>query len=121
MSSGSPSVLVVGAGPVGLVLACDLARRGVAIRVIDKLTGPTDESRAIIVHARSLEMMERTGGGRQPDRVGGSHRRGRVPRGRKGAGPGRTATRSTALTRSPSRPLRPTPSGCSPNGSPSSA
>ena len=61
MSSGSTSVLVVGAGPVGLVLACDLARRGVAIRVIDKLTEPTDESRAIIVHARSLEMMERLG------------------------------------------------------------
>ena len=54
-------VLVVGAGPVGLVLACDLARRGVRVRLIDKLTGPTEESRAIIVHARSLEMMERIG------------------------------------------------------------
>ena len=55
------SVLVVGAGPVGLVLACELARRGTRIRLIDKRPEPTDESRAIIVHARSLEMMERIG------------------------------------------------------------
>ena len=54
-------MVVVGAGPVGLVLACELARRGVPMRVIDKLAAPTDESRAIIVHARSLEMLERIG------------------------------------------------------------
>jgi 2-polyprenyl-6-methoxyphenol hydroxylase-like FAD-dependent oxidoreductase len=58
---GDPDVLVVGAGPVGLLLACELARRGVAIRVVDKLPSPTTESRAIIVHARSLEMLERVG------------------------------------------------------------
>ena len=55
------SVLVVGAGPVGLVLACELARRGTRIRLIDKRAEPTDESRAILVHARSLELMERIG------------------------------------------------------------
>jgi 2-polyprenyl-6-methoxyphenol hydroxylase-like FAD-dependent oxidoreductase len=54
-------VLVVGAGPVGLVLACELARRDVRVRLIDKLTKPTQDSRAIVVHARSLEMMERIG------------------------------------------------------------
>jgi 2-polyprenyl-6-methoxyphenol hydroxylase-like FAD-dependent oxidoreductase len=54
-------VLVVGAGPVGLVLACELARRAVPVRLIDQLAAPTDESRAIIVHARSLEMLERMG------------------------------------------------------------
>jgi 2-polyprenyl-6-methoxyphenol hydroxylase-like FAD-dependent oxidoreductase len=59
--NGRADVLVVGAGPVGLVLACELARRGTSIRLIDKLTAPTDESRAIVVHARSLEMMERIG------------------------------------------------------------
>jgi 2-polyprenyl-6-methoxyphenol hydroxylase-like FAD-dependent oxidoreductase len=53
--------LVVGAGPVGLVLGCELARRNVPFRLIDKLPQPTDESRAIAVHARSLEMMERIG------------------------------------------------------------
>lgn len=56
-----PDVLVVGAGPVGLLLACELARRGVTIRVVDKLASPTTESRAIIVHARSLEMLARAG------------------------------------------------------------
>ncbi len=60
-SGGLVSVVVVGAGPVGLVLACELARRDVPIRVIDKLPAPTDESRAIVVHARSLEMLERIG------------------------------------------------------------
>ena len=60
-SPDDPAVLVVGAGPVGLVLACELTRHGVPIRVVDKLAQPTAESRAILVHARSLEMMERIG------------------------------------------------------------
>jgi 2-polyprenyl-6-methoxyphenol hydroxylase-like FAD-dependent oxidoreductase len=54
-------VLVVGAGPVGLVAGCELARRGVRVRVIDKLAQPTDQSRAIAVHARSLDMYDRMG------------------------------------------------------------
>jgi flavin-dependent dehydrogenase len=39
---GSPDVdvLVVGAGPTGLTLACDLRRRGVAVRVVDRLPRP---------------------------------------------------------------------------------
>ena len=54
-------VLVVGAGPVGLVAGCELARRGVRVRVIDKLAQPTEQSRAIAVHARSLDMFNRMG------------------------------------------------------------
>src|SRR3978361_2049395 len=54
-------VIVVGAGPVGLVAGCALARRGVRVRVIDKLAQPTDQSRAIAVHARSLDMLDRMG------------------------------------------------------------
>ena len=54
-------VVVVGAGPVGLVAACELARRGVAVRIIDKLPRPTEESRAIAIHARSLDMLDRMG------------------------------------------------------------
>src|SRR5271167_3039534 len=61
MSTTSPDVLVVGAGPVGLVAAAELARQGVTVRIIDKLTQPTDESRAIAVHARSLDMLARMG------------------------------------------------------------
>lgn len=38
-----------------------MIRRGTAIRVVDKLREPTDESRAIPAHARSLEMMQRIG------------------------------------------------------------
>jgi 2-polyprenyl-6-methoxyphenol hydroxylase-like FAD-dependent oxidoreductase len=54
-------VLVVGAGPVGLVAACELARRGIRVRIIDKLAAPTTESRAILVHARSLELLDQLG------------------------------------------------------------
>lgn len=59
--SGQPDVLIVGAGPVGLVAAIDLARRGVAIRIIDKMPEPTDESRAVVLHARSLELLDQLG------------------------------------------------------------
>ena len=57
----NPEVIVVGAGPVGLVAGCELARRGVSVRVIDKLAQPTEQSRAIAVHARSLDMFDRMG------------------------------------------------------------
>jgi 2-polyprenyl-6-methoxyphenol hydroxylase-like FAD-dependent oxidoreductase len=60
-TSPNPDVMVVGAGPVGLVAASELARRGVRVRVIDKLAQPTDQSRAIAVHARSLDMFDRMG------------------------------------------------------------
>jgi 2-polyprenyl-6-methoxyphenol hydroxylase-like FAD-dependent oxidoreductase len=54
-------VVVVGAGPTGLLAGCELARRGVPVKVIDTLATPTAESRAIVVHARSLEMLDRVG------------------------------------------------------------
>ncbi|HEY0229444.1 MAG TPA: FAD-dependent monooxygenase [Mycobacterium sp.] len=54
-------VLVVGAGPAGLVAGCELVRRGIRVRVIDKLAEPTDQSRAIAIHARSLDMFDRMG------------------------------------------------------------
>ena len=50
-------VLVVGAGPVGLTAACQLARLGVRIRVVDTLATPTTESRAVVVQARSRERL----------------------------------------------------------------
>ena len=59
--SQNPAVVIVGAGPVGLVAACELARRGVTVRIIDKLEKPTVESRAIAVHPRSCDMLDRMG------------------------------------------------------------
>jgi 2-polyprenyl-6-methoxyphenol hydroxylase-like FAD-dependent oxidoreductase len=48
-------VLVVGAGPTGLVLSLWLARLGIRVRVIDKTAEPGTTSRALVVHARTLE------------------------------------------------------------------
>ena len=47
--------------PDRALAACELVRRGVSVRVIDTLTAPTAQSRAIVVHARSLEMLDRVG------------------------------------------------------------
>jgi 2-polyprenyl-6-methoxyphenol hydroxylase-like FAD-dependent oxidoreductase len=58
-------VLVVGAGPVGLTLAAELARHGVRARVIDKLAAPSVFCRAIGVTPRSLEMFEDMGVARE--------------------------------------------------------
>jgi 2-polyprenyl-6-methoxyphenol hydroxylase-like FAD-dependent oxidoreductase len=50
-------ILIVGAGPTGLSLAIELARRGVPFRIVDKATRRSDKSRALAVQARSLELM----------------------------------------------------------------
>jgi 2-polyprenyl-6-methoxyphenol hydroxylase-like FAD-dependent oxidoreductase len=49
-------VLIVGAGPTGLVLALWLIKQGVRIRIIDKAEGPGTTSRALAVQARTLEL-----------------------------------------------------------------
>ena len=54
-------VLVVGAGPVGLTAAHELARRGIRVRVVDKATGPATASRAMATHARTLEICRQMG------------------------------------------------------------
>jgi len=51
-------VLIVGAGPSGLMLACQLARHDVSFRIIDKKEGPTLQSRALGVQARSVEVYD---------------------------------------------------------------
>jgi 2-polyprenyl-6-methoxyphenol hydroxylase-like FAD-dependent oxidoreductase len=55
--------LIVGAGPVGLTMAAELKRYGMSIRVVDKDSGRTDKSKAIVVWARTLELLDRTGAG----------------------------------------------------------
>jgi 2-polyprenyl-6-methoxyphenol hydroxylase-like FAD-dependent oxidoreductase len=52
-------VLVVGAGAAGTMLTLELARRGVGARTIDRLPKAGETSKAITVHARTLEIVER--------------------------------------------------------------
>ncbi len=54
-------VLIVGAGPTGLVLALWLTRLGVAVRIIDKTAEPGTTSRALAVSARTLELYQQLG------------------------------------------------------------
>ncbi|PIS10755.1 MAG: monooxygenase [Bdellovibrio sp. CG10_big_fil_rev_8_21_14_0_10_47_8] len=55
------SVLIVGAGPTGLVLALWLQKRGIDFRIIDKSTGPGETSRALAIQARTLEFYQQLG------------------------------------------------------------
>ncbi len=54
-------VLIAGAGPTGLALALFLARQGVDVRIVDKSAGPGTTSRAVVVHARTLELYRQLG------------------------------------------------------------
>lgn len=54
-------VLVVGAGPTGLMLANQLARRGVRAQIIDRHPGPALQTRALGVRARTLEIYAQLG------------------------------------------------------------
>jgi 2-polyprenyl-6-methoxyphenol hydroxylase-like FAD-dependent oxidoreductase len=56
-----PQVLIAGAGPTGLVLALCLTRHGVPVRIIDNDSGPGFASRAIALHARTLEFYAQLG------------------------------------------------------------
>jgi 2-polyprenyl-6-methoxyphenol hydroxylase-like FAD-dependent oxidoreductase len=60
-SSRGVDVLIVGAGPTGLVLALWLSRLGVQIRIIDKTAEPGTTSRALAVQARTLEFYRQIG------------------------------------------------------------
>ncbi len=57
----APQVLIVGAGPTGLNLALQLARRGVRFRIVDTAEGPGTASRAMVVQARTLEFYRQLG------------------------------------------------------------
>lgn len=57
----NPQVLIVGAGPTGLVLAISLAKQHVPFRVIDQKDGPGQASRAMVVIPRTLEFYDQFG------------------------------------------------------------
>ena len=54
-------ILIVGAGPVGLTMAAELARYGVPVRLIDRSPEPTRTSKALVVWSRTLELLDRMG------------------------------------------------------------
>lgn len=54
-------VLIAGAGPVGLSLACELERFGVEFRIADAARERAAVSRATDLHARSLELWDQSG------------------------------------------------------------
>ncbi|MFI8343914.1 FAD-dependent monooxygenase [Streptomyces sp. NPDC085639] len=54
-------VIVVGSGPTGLLLACELALAGVRTLVVERRTEPQQDSRALTLHPRSLELMDLRG------------------------------------------------------------
>ncbi|MGZ5362815.1 MAG: FAD-dependent monooxygenase [Mycobacterium sp.] len=54
-------VVVVGAGPTGLMLACELALGGAAVRVLEERASTPNITRAFAVHARTLELLDARG------------------------------------------------------------
>ncbi len=62
MASAAPGrVIVIGAGPTGLALAAELALAGVECLVLERRAGLRTDSRAMCVHARSMEMLDLRG------------------------------------------------------------
>jgi 2-polyprenyl-6-methoxyphenol hydroxylase-like FAD-dependent oxidoreductase len=59
--SSALEALVVGAGPTGMIAAIELQRRGINCRIVERRAGPADTSRAITVHARTLEILDDIG------------------------------------------------------------
>ena len=60
-TQSTTSVLIIGAGPTGLMMAAQLALRGVMFRILDKNADHTTQSRALVVQARSLEIFDQMG------------------------------------------------------------
>ena len=59
--TGRAQVLISGAGPTGLTLACDLARRGIAVRIFEKMSEPFPGSRAKGHSGRCVEVYDDLG------------------------------------------------------------
>jgi 2-polyprenyl-6-methoxyphenol hydroxylase-like FAD-dependent oxidoreductase len=60
-STVTDSVLIIGAGPVGMTLALELTRYRVPVRIVDRAAARTDKSKAVSVWSRTLELFDRNG------------------------------------------------------------
>lgn len=58
MSVHTVDVFVSGAGPVGLFFAYQMATLGHTVYCVDPKPGPTDQSRAILITSRTMEILE---------------------------------------------------------------
>lgn len=59
--SADVDVLVVGAGPTGLTAACEALRHGLSVRVVDRNQARSTHSKALVTHARTLEVFQTMG------------------------------------------------------------
>ncbi|UOK69820.1 FAD-dependent monooxygenase [Ancylobacter polymorphus] len=67
-------VLIAGAGPVGLVMALELARYGIPVRIVDPMTARATTSRAVAIWPRTLELLDRAGGGLSAELIAGGNK-----------------------------------------------
>ena len=61
MKNENAGVIVVGAGPVGLTLACELRLAGIRVTVLERRDAPIAQSRALTMHGRTVEMLAQRG------------------------------------------------------------
>ena len=61
LSASEVDVLIVGAGPTGLVAAIDALRHGLSVRIVDKNEHRSPHSKALVLHSRSLEVLDDLG------------------------------------------------------------
>ena len=61
ISNKNSEILIVGAGPVGLTLAILLKQYDVPFRIIEKNNGPSNTTKAMAIHARTLEIFRELG------------------------------------------------------------
>ncbi|MFZ5438814.1 MAG: FAD-dependent monooxygenase [Myxococcota bacterium] len=61
MNDTETDLLIVGGGPTGLAAGCDALRHGLSVRLVEKKPRRGLESKALVVHARTMEVFERLG------------------------------------------------------------
>ncbi len=93
-STESVDVLVVGAGPTGLTAALEARRLGMSVRIIDRQSARVPRSKALVVHARTMEMFDSLGLAAQLRERGGAEFRAMNLHGPAGATGGRIDLRT---------------------------